>query len=180
MRRSLFAMTAVALAVAGCSSTGDSIGRFGLSNPAATERYLATATATDAFEIQAAELALSQAQRPDVRAYAQRLINEHNRSLRGMSEAAYEAGTTPPEAIPTGAQQRLLGALQGAPAGTFDETYLRQEIDAHEDASKLHRAYALTGGAEPLRRAAALAHARVIQHREDARRLRRVTMAEPS
>ena len=177
MRRSFLAATMASLALAGCSSTGSSIGRFGLSNPAASQRYLATASATDVYEIQAAELALTQAERPEVRAYAQRLIEEHNRTLRGLSEAAYEAGTTPPAPTPTGPQQRMLAELQGAPAGTFDEAYLRQQVDVHDAAGKLHRAYALTGEAEPLRRAAATAHARVIQHLEDARRLRRVTLA---
>jgi putative membrane protein len=172
MRRSFLAAAVVALALTGCSSGG--VGRFGLSSPAPSDRYLATASATDAYEIQAAELALAQAERPDVRAYAQRLIEEHNRTIRGLSDAAYEAGTTPPAPAPTAPQQRMLGELQGAPAGAFDEAYLRQQVDVHEAASKLHRAYALTGATEPLRRTAALAHARVIQHLEDVRRLRRL------
>ena len=173
MRPSLLAAVAASLALGACAT-------YELSNPRASETYVATAAANDLFAIQAAELALSQAEREDVRAYAQRLIEEHGRASQHLANAAAEAGMSAPSAGLTSAQQRVLGDLQGAPAGAFDEVYLREEIPAHEAAIKLHSAYALTGDAAPLRRTAAMANARVHQHLVDAERMLRMVEAGTS
>ena len=165
---------AAALALNGCAA-GNFLARHGgVSSPRNSEAYVASASANDLFEIQAAELAIAYAQRADVRAYAQRLIEEHSRATQHLADAAIEAGVSPPSAGLTAAQQRTLGALQAAAGGDFDELYLREQIPAHETAARLHHAYALAGDAEPLRRTAATAVARVLQHLNDARRLRRI------
>jgi len=166
MRASLIAAVAASLALGGCTT-------YALSNPKASETYLASASANDMFEIQSAELAVAQAQREDVRAYAQRVIVDHGRMTQHFSDAALEAGMSAPSAGLTSAQQHSLGDLQQEPAGSFDDAYLLAQLPAQKDAIRLHHAYALTGDAEPLRRVAAMAVAKDKQHLSDVERIRR-------
>ena len=166
MRAFPLVAVAASLALSGCTT-------YALSNPKASETYLASASANDLFEIQAAELAVTQAQREDVRAYAQRVIDDHGRMTQHLSDAALEAGVTAPSAGLTSTQQRSLGDLQREPAGSFDAAYLLAQLPAQKEAIRLHSAYALTGEAEPLRRVAAMAVAKDKQHLSDVQRIRR-------
>lgn len=173
MRAVLFT-AALALALAGCGG-GSVIAP--LSRSHATEnpaRYVDLAAATALFDAQAAQLAVTRAQRADVRAYAQELVDGHAMSAERLSAAATASGMTPPAAALTPAQQRLLAALERAPAERFDDIYLRQQLSAQQDAVRLHEAFALSGDAPLLRPVAASEVAQAHLHFQEARRLDRV------
>ena len=97
--------------------------------------------------MQASQLALTQAQRPDVRALAQELIEAHGQTTQRLAAAALASGMSAPVPALTGRQQQMLGQLQTAGPDSFDATYLRHLIPAHRQAIRIHDAYALSGDA---------------------------------
>lgn len=171
MRLSLLA-AAASLALGGCA-TAQSAADFLAGSPGIREGsgYVATAAASDQFEIQSSQLALSQAQRPEVRAFAQMLVEHHTATTQRLAEAAQASGISSPPPALTAAQQRMLAQLQQAPAGTFDRAYLRQQVPAHESALTLHHNYALGGDNAELRRVAATAVTVVQRHLDEVRRI---------
>src|SRR5687768_7507455 len=165
---------AAALALGACTADQDLLGMLsGSSGPVAGSRYVPMAAAGDLFEMQASHLALTQAQDPEVRDLARMLVKDHSQATQTLAAAALESGLSAPAPALTASQQRMLAALQRAPAGSFDELYLRQQLPAHQAALRLHHAYALSGDAEPLRYVAASAVSKVYQHLQEVRRIRR-------
>ena len=171
MRTRWLDIAAVSLALGGCSTSQGLLGSRDLSPDAGA--YVASATAGDLFEMQASQLALTQAQRPDVRALAQELIEAHGQTTQRLAAAALASGMSAPVPALTGRQQQMLGQLQTAGPDSFDATYLRHLIPAHRQAIRIHDAYALSGDAEPLRFVASSAAAAVYGHLEEVRRIRR-------
>jgi putative membrane protein len=170
MRLSLLAAASVALG--GCA-TAQSAADFLAGSPGIREGggYLSAAAASDQFEIQSSQLALSQAQRPEIREFAEMLVMHHMQTTQRLATAAQESGISPPPAALTPAQQRMLAELQQAPAGAFDRVYLRQQVPAHQTALMLHHNYALGGDNPELRRVAASAVTVVQRHLDEIRRI---------
>ena len=134
--------------------------------------YLLAAVAGDLFEIQSSEVALTKAQRPEVREFARMLLAHHSGMTESLWDAARASGMVrthewmlPPP------MQRSLEELQQASPADFDRVYVRQQVLAHERALTLHRNYASKGDAAALRQAATAAVPVLQQHLDRARQL---------
>jgi putative membrane protein len=120
--------------------------------------YVAMAAAGDQFEIQSGQIALIKASSPDVRNFAQTLINDHTMTSSKLSAAASASGLGTPVAILSADQQQMLNDLQAAPAGFgFDQLFLKDQITAHQMALALHSNYANFGDTLALKAVAASA-----------------------
>lgn len=168
MRKIFIGLTA-AVALAGCASVDAPLA--GNMTPRNSGGYVATAAASDLFEIQSSQLAVSRAQRPEVRQFAQMLIDHHTQTTATLTAAARASGMTPPPPMLLPMQRRMMDELGRANAGTFDRVYLRQQVPAHEMALALHRNYAAGGDTPALRTAATSAVPIVQQHLDRARQL---------
>lgn len=170
--RAVLLTAALAVALAGCAqgSPLDLTASRSTEDPA---RYLDLAGATALFDAQSAQLAVTRAQRTDVRAYAQELVDRRTASEGRLAGAATASGMTPPPAALTSAQRRMLADLERASAQSFDEVYLRQQLSAQQTAMRIHHAFALAGDAPLLRPVAASEVGMAYQHYQEARRLRR-------
>jgi len=133
--------------------------------------YVANAGSSDQFEIQSSQLALQNSQNPEVRRYAQMLIDHHTQTSAAVMEAARQAGLTPPPPMLMPRHAALLAALRAAPAARFDMVYLGQQVPAHQEALALHQNYASAGDTPSLRSAAASAVPLVQQHLAEAQRM---------
>jgi len=174
MRNPLLALAAASVTLSGCSAAQGGLAMLGGADLSPDSgSYVERAAAGNLFEMQAAQLALTQAQRPDVRALAQELLKMHSQATQALSAAALQAGMSAPAPALTGSQQQMLGQLQATGPDAFDATYLRLQIPAHQDAMRLHDAYALSGDTEPLRFVASSSAAAAYQHLEQVRRIRR-------
>jgi len=172
MRYALFAVVAAGLALGGCSSgVGSVIGLGPHATPVLHDPYMALAAADDLYEIEAANVALDKAQRPEVRAFAAMVREEHTRTAAQMTRLAEHIGLTPPTPVLSAQQSRMIAALQGASASGFDALYLSQQVDAHASAYWLHRRYALIGDEKKLRTIAANASFWAHDHLDRAKRL---------
>ena len=176
MTRNLFAAVAAAALLAGCSTMGadgtsTAMGAPADMTPSTRDAYVQMAAASDLFEIQSSQLAVSRAQNPEVRAFAQMLIEHHTMTTQQLTAAATAAGT-PPNPMLMPMQAEMISQLQGANGAEFDRLYLRQQVPAHEMALALHSNYAGNGDTPTLRTVAAAAVPIVRQHLERARALR--------
>lgn len=116
--------------------------------PAATtaQGFAMRAALSDMYEIQSSQLALERSQNAQVREFAQRMVHEHQTMTNQMQAALAQAGVT--VALPTGldaAKMNMMQQLRDASAEDFDDRYIDQQTEAHENALNLFRDYAGNG-----------------------------------
>jgi putative membrane protein len=152
MRAAVLGVILACAATAACTSTaGGLFGLGGAGTPTQDAAYMAAAAATDAYLIQASQVAASRAQRPEVRAFAERLVREHTQSAERLARAAAQARLAAPTPLLEPEQLQLLSALNAAAGAGFDQAFLSQQADLQARAHRLHRNYALVGATPDLR-----------------------------
>ncbi|HYI40715.1 MAG TPA: DUF4142 domain-containing protein [Allosphingosinicella sp.] len=177
MIRPFLIASAASLALAACASDGDMAGGAAASaaagdmTPEQRDAYVRMAAASDLYEIQSSQLAASRAQSPEVRRFAQMLVEHHMMTTQQLTAAATAAGS-PPSPMLMPMQAEMIAQLQGANGAAFDRMYVRQQVPAHEMALALHSNYASAGDTPSLMAVASAAVPIVRQHLEQARALR--------
>jgi putative membrane protein len=176
MRKYLIAVAAASAALGGCTANDMAAAPAGMPGdmtPNDRTGYVTMAAASDMFEIQSSQMALSRAQSQGVRDYAQMLVTHHTQTTQQLMAAAQASGMAPPAPMLPPPVQRMLDQLQQASTADFDRVYIRQQIPAHQIALALHRNYAARGDTPALRTVAASAVPIVQQHLDRARQLNR-------
>jgi putative membrane protein len=170
--RSLAAFAALSLTLGGCATHEPAvISASGDMTPTARDAYVGMAAAGDLFEIQSSRLALSRAQSPAVKDFAQMMIDHHGGTTAQLDAAARAARVSPPLPALLPTQARMIEALQAASATDFDRLYISQQVQAHEAALALHGGYARNGDTAALRTFANATTIIVQQHLDRARQL---------
>jgi putative membrane protein len=169
----LAAAASAAIMIGGCAPMSGGASPAGMADmtPRTAMPYVMMAGASDLFEIQSSQMAVRRATRPEVRQYAQMLIQHHQMTTQQVMGAARASGLNPPPPRLLPMQQRMLEQLRNASAANFDRTYMMQQIPAHEMALALHRNYASAGDRPPLRTVAGNAVPIVTQHLNEAQRM---------
>ena len=180
MRNIVIIAAASSVALGGCSTmmgaegaagtTGASAGAHsamaaGMMDPTPTTRaaYVQMAASSDMFEIRSSQLAMSRAQTPAVRQFAEMMVREHTQLSQQLMAAARASGMAmSPTMLPMHAE--MLARLEAMSGAAFEAEYARQQMMAHEMAVALHSNYAARGDTPALRRVAAVAAPRVGQH----------------
>jgi putative membrane protein len=156
------------------AATGDALGNVGqglMPTPTGQE-FADRAAKSDAFEIAAARLAESNAQSPQVKAFAKMMIEAHTDSTAKIKAAAAAAQPAiTPDATMTRDQEEDLTELKALKGAGFDEEYMDGQVDAHEDALDLMRKYAADGTVASLKTAAGEIAPVVEKHLAEARTL---------
>ena len=136
--------------------------------------YVTMAAASDMYEIESSKLAAEKAENADIKAFAQMLLTDHQKSTADLKTAAAEAQ---PAIMVTPAlnaeQQANMEALRGASGAEFDRLFISQQIPAHEKALALVQGYAASGEVESLKQHAANVAGPIEQHLNRARELSR-------
>lgn len=140
------------------------------------QQFVDAVSASDSYEIQAAEFAQQFGSSQEVQDFAEMMIQDHTASLDNLRTAAGEADpalTVAPTVNLNARQQSRLEELRetGEAGEGFDEEYIEQQVDAHEDALKILRDYAEAEDAGPLRDFASTTATTVEGHLERAREL---------
>lgn len=133
--------------------------------------FMQTAGEGDVFEVTSSQIAVKRSTTPAVREFASMLIEHHTMTTNVMLTQAKAAGLAPPPAVLGPVKREWIDALLAAPIADFDRVYLSQQVPAHEEALRLHSAYASTGDTPELKTAATGAVTIVRDHLETARRL---------
>ncbi len=119
------------------------------------QSFADTAAKSDAFEIAAAKLALTNASSPKVKAFANDMIKAHTGSTAKIKAAAAKASPAiTPDPTLTGEQNDDLADLGKLKGADFDKAYIDGQIDAHDDALELMQNFAKDGDVAPLKEAA--------------------------
>jgi putative membrane protein len=148
-------------------------------NPASTDlsttdvtkapNFVTLAASSDMFEVQSSKIALQRSTNPDVKRFAQMMIDAHTKTtaaLKGL--IAGQSNLSPPTALSADLQSKL-DALGSVSPADFDKTYLNDQIDGHQSALNVMQRYAKDGDLEPLKQFAAHTAPTVQQHLDKAK-----------
>lgn len=128
--------------------------------------YLAKASAGDLFEIESSRAVLKTTQDPQVKAFAEMMIKDHEASTTLLKKTAKAADIAVSAPTLQPAQQQSLDAIRAAKGKDADKIYLDAQREGHASALMLHKAYAANGNNEGLKAAAAQI-VPVVQHHID-------------
>ena len=131
--------------------------------PATPAGYVAAAGASDLYERQSSQLVLQSTADPKVRSFAQMMLADHAKSTAKVKAAAARAKVkaAPPRLMPD--QAKMIADLRAQSGTARDTAYVAQQKTAHQKALALHRGYAESGSAAPLKTVAA-GIAPVVEH----------------
>jgi putative membrane protein len=136
-----------------------------------TREFVQAAANSDQFEILEAHTALTASANPEVRAFATRMLQDHQRLAQSLRDAAARSGLKPPEMAMSTDQSELLGALQNLSGSEFDKLYLKQQMLAHRSALAVEQIYAKSGDDAELRRLATSAVPLISAHGDMAKQM---------
>jgi putative membrane protein len=119
------------------------------------QEFVNKAAKSDAYEIAAAKIALTNAASQAVKDFASEMIKAHSESTARIKAAA---GSATPAIVPdptlTTDQNDELAELGKKKGAEFDEEYIDDQVEAHRDALALMRDYAEKGDTPALKAAA--------------------------
>jgi len=124
-------------------------GETAMAEPNTVAGFVQRAALSDMYEIESSRLALERSQSQEVRRFAQMMIDGHTATTREAQAAirAQNLTITAPTSLDRAGSDRIAD-LRSAPAADFDDRYLDQQTEAHEQALALMRGYA-EGGDNP-------------------------------
>lgn len=91
---------------------------------------------SDLAEVQAGKLGVSKASSPEVKKFAQSMVDDHGKHLSELRTMAKTKGMQLPSA-PAKKHQEAMKKLQSASGAEFDKLFMTQMVKDHEDALKL-------------------------------------------
>jgi putative membrane protein len=127
--------TAIAIAFSSLAHAGD------------TADFVKKAREAGDFEIATSQLALEKSKAPNVRKFAQQMIDDHTAAAQELEKAAAEGAPSAEKQPVKRAEKhaRDIERLRDAGAGEFDATYIEIQRNAHEEAVELFSTYAESG-----------------------------------
>lgn len=127
-------------------TTAGMVGTVSAEMTTTTKGFVTAAATSDMYEVTAGKIALQRAQSPDVKAFAQKMVDAHTMTTEKLKSilASNNINVTPPAHVDN-RRQGMLDDLRGAKAADFDHRYISQQIAAHKEADILFRGYAKSG-----------------------------------
>ena len=118
----------------------------------ATSEYVRQVALSDMFRIETSKVALRRGRRPEVRRFAQQVLDEHGWLGAQLGQSIEELEPRPELPIRLDRPHKaLLAELNAAPAAEFDRMFIRLQVRAIEDVLAQHTLYAVGGPVEGLR-----------------------------
>jgi putative membrane protein len=110
-----------------------------------TPTFVASVAAGNLFEIESSKLARDRSKSDRVKAFADRMIEDHGAAAIKFKQAVSDANlTAPPEKLDA-KHQAVFDDLKAKDAGTFDKAYIDAQYTAHVETIDLFKAY-IRGG----------------------------------
>lgn len=169
MRRRALMTTALTATLAAPAAAQGLLERLAGTGTGATA-FVEQAAIGDNFEIESSRILLARSQHPQIREFAQRMI-EHHTMMSNELRAMPEATTRLPAVLDNRRTGLLMTLQQQEDVDLLNRYYVQQQIEAHEEAETIFEAYA-NGGDVPALRAFAQRHLPTIrEHLQRARAL---------
>jgi len=124
-------------------------------------------------EIQTAEMAIERATNPDVKAFAQMIVDDHTKAKDALASAITTASLAPaPTVLDDFHMRRINDINEDDGDEDFDSDFINMQIDMHEDAIDLFQDYAEGGETEALKSFASQTLPTLQAHKTKAEQLR--------
>ncbi len=107
-------------------------------------RFTQTAMSGSATEIALARVAVTKAQSPEVRSFAQQMLNDHRQIATNIDNFALQRGHVVNWSI-TPEQQATIDRLNALNGAAFDDAYMQEMVRAHESTVSMLRAQSSSG-----------------------------------
>lgn len=157
MKTIMIALAAVGL-LAGCARHGAEDARAVAAapmmdpmSPLMAPGFMAAAASSDQFEIQSSQMALQMSRNPQVRQFAQTMIDHHSRTTAELTQIAQANGMAPPPPVLMPAQQAALDRIRAAGPDGFEAAYKQEQIAGHSETLSTMRNYEAQGDNPALR-----------------------------
>lgn len=153
-------------------------------------RFLSTVSVSGQYEVQSSELVLQESRNPDIRQFAQHMIQDHTKANEELRSLTHTPATTSSLQSPPGATKdvkqnpaldaahaldpthmEMLNQLRRAKGDDLDRLYALQQLQEHQQAVKLFQDYAQSGQEAQLRQFAQNTLPVLEQHLEMAKKL---------
>jgi putative membrane protein len=109
-----------------------------------TQEFIKKAAIANMAEIQLGQLASTKAESPEVKQFAQKMVDEHTKALDELKQAASGSGATLPTELDK-KHQKLHDKLSKLSGAEFDREYMEAMVDGHKDVAKLLEKRAKSG-----------------------------------
>ncbi len=182
-RLRLLAAAALSLGLAACGEpenpaseatttpgTGDGAATDTAAVDDATRNFVEKAAISDMYEIESSRLALERSTVQPVKDFAQMMIDAHTATSAELTSLVSGAGVMAPTAMDNDHMGKL-DELRNASAEDFDDKYIDQQTEAHENALDLLRDYSDDGQNTGLQAFAAKTAPAVEQHLQQVKAL---------
>lgn len=144
---------------------------YALGTPKPAE-FVEKASTANLFEIEAARVALDRSTNPDVKAFAQKMIDEHTAAGASMQTAATTANVGSSVATKLDDKHaKIIADLRDEDGEDFDDEYVDSQEDAHRKVVKLFEKYAEDGEDATLKNFAANTLPTLKEHKAEAKAL---------
>jgi len=151
---------------------GHAVGVISAEMTTTTKGFVSAAAATDIYEVEAAKLALNRTKSNKVRQLAEAMITAHTRTTKELKTIVAEEklDVILPDKLDV-RHQTMIDDLRGVKLVDFDERYVGQQIDTHNEALILMRGYHSSGDNVALKKFAGNVENAVKKHLGMAERL---------
>lgn len=158
--------------------TATDVGVSPLVGTSATD-YVKMAADGDLYEIRSSEIALQKSKRPDVKDFARQMIADHTTTSKSLMAALSnkDRKITTPLTMMSASNDAKVTLLKKAPKASFDDLYLQQQAQAHQNAWALHKGYASDGTDPALMQVASTAVPIIERHLAHAKGLTSASMS---
>ncbi len=136
--------------------------------------FVRAAAASDLYETEASRLAEQRSQNAQVKQFAQRMLRDHGKTtgeLKGMLGHLQGVSAQQMTADLDQQHEALLRQLQGAQGAEFDRLFAQQQLQSHQAAVELFRAYAQSGDDARLKQWASQTLPSLEEHLREAQQL---------
>ncbi len=111
--------------------------------------FVTRASNANLFATAESRLALDRTRAPQVKAFARRMVDDHQSAEAALQTAAEGSGAAVPMTLDQDHQARLT-ALRGKSGVDFDKAYVADQLETHSNALTLYGDYMLWGDYERL------------------------------
>lgn len=155
-------------------AAGGMVGQADASTTSNASGFVERAAISDMYEIESSRIALDRSQNPTVKEAAQKMIDDHTDSSSKLETAVRQSPKVEADDVPSELdkrRQKMIDHLREAPNDEFDGTYIKQQVMAHEEATKLMHNYRDDGDCQVLRSFATEVSPVIENHRDHMKRL---------
>jgi putative membrane protein len=151
---------------------GHAVGIVSAEMTTTTKGFVTAAATTDMYEVEAAKIASMRSHDAMVKKFAKNMISAHTKTTAELKGILVDEklAVVPPSTLDT-RRQTMIDNLRGAKDADFDERYIDQQVDAHEEALILMRGYHNSGDNASLKKFAGNVENAVKLHLSMAKRM---------